>query len=201
MIAVIDYDSGNLKSVETALAYLGADYFISSDPEKLIAADKLIFPGVGEAAQAMGVLKSKGLDKALSDFAATGKALFGICLGCQILFEHSQESDTPCLGLLPGMVKQFSSEMGLKIPHMGWNTLKHTAHPLFKGIPQGKSFYYVHSYYVEASHKEDVIGSSDYGIEFTGAVARGNVMATQFHPEKSGEWGLKLLKNFMELEV
>ncbi len=201
MIGVVDYEAGNLKSVETALAYVGADFFISSDPQKLKNADKLIFPGVGEAAAAMKVLKASGLDQVLRDFASSGKPLFGICLGSQILFDHSEESDTPCLGILPGNVKQFSRDMGLKIPHMGWNTLKHTNHPLFKDIPQDKSFYFVHSYYVSPMSGEDVVGTSDYGIEFTAAVARGNVMATQFHPEKSGEWGLKILKNFMELEV
>ena len=200
MIGVVDYEAGNLKSVEAALAYVGADFFISSDPEKLAGADKLVFPGVGEAAAAMGVLIRTGLDKVLKDFAASGKPLFGICLGSQILFEHSEESDTPCLGILPGRVRQFSFSMGLKIPHMGWNTLKHTDHPLFKGIPQDKSFYFVHSYYVDPAEPGDVIGHSDYGIDFTAAVARKNVMATQFHPEKSGEWGLKILKNFMELE-
>ncbi len=201
MIGVVDYEAGNLKSVETALAYIGADFFISSAPEKLKAADKLIFPGVGEAAAAMRVLSSSGLDRVLKEFAASGKPLFGICLGSQILFDHSEESDTPCLGILPGKVRQFSPDMGLKIPHMGWNTLKHTNHPLFKDIPQDKSFYFVHSYYVDPASQEDVIGISDYGRDFTAAVARGNVMATQFHPEKSGEWGLKILKNFMELEV
>ncbi len=197
MIAVVDYDAGNLKSVETALEKLGADFFISSDHERLAAADKMIFPGVGEAAQAMKRLKSTSLDKVIREFAASGKPLFGICLGSQILFDHSEESDTPCLGILPGNVRQFSSEMGLKIPHMGWNTLKHSNHPLFKDLPQDKSFYFVHSYYVEPSDSADVIGTSDYGIEFTAAVARGNVMATQFHPEKSGEWGLQILRNFI----
>jgi len=198
MIAVVDYEAGNLKSVETALSYLGADFFISSDPEKLAGADKMLFPGVGEAAAAMAVLRKTGLDRVIREFAESGKPLMGICLGSQILFGHSEESDTECLGILPGRVRQFSSDMGLKIPHMGWNTLHHTNHPLFKDIPQEKSFYFVHSYYVEAENPSDVIGTSDYGINFTAAVARGNVMATQFHPEKSGEWGLKILKNFMD---
>ncbi|MDC7234647.1 MAG: imidazole glycerol phosphate synthase subunit HisH [Spirochaetales bacterium] len=197
MIAVVDYDAGNLKSVETALAKLGADFFISSDPAELAAADKMIFPGVGEAAQAMNRLKESGLEKSVKDFAASGKPLLGICLGAQILFEHSEESDTDCLGILPGRVRLFPSDMGLKIPHMGWNTLKHSNHPLFKDLPQDKSFYFVHSYYIEAAHTDDVIGTSDYGMDFTVAVANGNVMATQFHPEKSGEWGLGILKNFI----
>ncbi len=197
MIAVVDYDAGNLKSVETALEKLGADFFISSDPGRLAGADKMIFPGVGEAAQAMKRLKDTSLDKVIRDFAASGKPLFGICLGSQILFDHSEESDTPCLGILPGKVRQFSADMGLKIPHMGWNTLKHSNHPLFKDLPQERSFYFVHSYYVDPADKADVIGTSDYGIDFTAAVARGNVMATQFHPEKSGEWGLQILKNFI----
>ena len=198
MIAVVDYDSGNLKSVETALEKLGADFFISSDPDKLAGAHKMIFPGVGEAAQAMKRLKESSLEQCVKDFAASGKPLFGICLGAQILFDHSEESDTPCLGILPGKVRLFSSHMGLKIPHMGWNTLKHSNHPLFKDLPQEKSFYFVHSYYIEAAETTDVIGTSDYGIDFCAAVARDNVMATQFHPEKSGEWGLQILKNFIQ---
>lgn len=200
MIGVVDYEAGNLKSVETALAHLGADFFLSGDPDELAGADKLIFPGVGEAAAAMKVLRERGLDRVLVDFAKTGKPLFGICLGSQILFEHSEESNTPCLGILPGRVLRFPSDAGLKIPHMGWNTLDHSNHPLFREIPQGRSFYFVHSYYVSARNEADVIGTSVYGRPFTAAVARGNVTATQFHPEKSGEWGLKILKNFMDLE-
>ncbi|MDA3955232.1 imidazole glycerol phosphate synthase subunit HisH [Oceanispirochaeta sp.] len=199
MIAVVDYEAGNLKSVETALEKLGADFFISSDPLRLAEADKMIFPGVGEAAQAMAVLKKTGLDLVLKEFALTGKPLLGICLGSQILFDSSEESDTPCLGILPGKVCRFSTEMGLKIPHMGWNTLTHSDHPLFLNLPQDKSFYFVHSYYVEPQNKADIIGSSDYGHSFTAAVARKNVMATQFHPEKSGEWGLLILQNFIDL--
>ena len=160
----------------------------------------MIFPGVGEAGQAMKRLKDTGLDHCLKEFAASGKPLFGICLGCQILFEYSRESDTPCLGILPGQVKEFARDRGLKIPHMGWNTLHyHKNHPLFKDIPQDRSFYFVHSYYVEPEDESDRLGSCEYGICFTAAVARGNVMATQFHPEKSGEWGLKILQNFINL--
>ena len=199
MIAVVDYDAGNLKSVETALVKLGADFFISSDPAELSRGDKMLFPGVGEAAQAMNHLEKTGLDRVIREFAASGRPLMGICLGSQILFEHSEESDTPCLGILRGNVLRFSPDMGLKIPHMGWNTLSHSDHPLFREIPQDKSFYFVHSYYVSPSDKADIIGTSDYGISFTAAVARDNVMATQFHPEKSGEWGLKILRNFIEL--
>ena len=199
MIAVVDYDAGNLKSVETALMKLGADFFISSDPAKLAEADKMLFPGVGEAAQAMNHLKSTGLDRTVREFAASGRPLMGICMGAQILFDYSEESDTPCLGILRGKVLRFSSDMGLKIPHMGWNTLQHNDHPLFRDIPQDKSFYFVHSYYISPVDSSDIIGTSEYGISFTSAVARDNVMATQFHPEKSGEWGLKVLKNFIEL--
>jgi len=199
MIAVVDYEAGNLKSVETALEKLGADFFVSSNPVRLAEADKMIFPGVGEAAQAMNRLEKTGLDRAIKDFAASGKPLLGICLGAQILFDHSEESNTDCLGILHGRVCRFSSDMELKIPHMGWNTLVHSDHPLFKGLPQEKSFYFVHSYYVVPGDTSDVIGSSDYGHVFTAAVARDNVMATQFHPEKSGEWGLLILRNFIEL--
>jgi glutamine amidotransferase len=199
MIAVVDYEAGNLKSVETALKKLGADFYISSDPARLAEGDKMLFPGVGEAAQAMNRLKRTGLDRTIREFAASGRPLLGICMGAQILFDHSEESDTPCLGILKGKVLRFTSDMGLKIPHMGWITLSHSDHPLYKGIPQDRSFYFVHSYYISPGNSADIIGTSEYGISFTSSVARDNVMATQFHPEKSGEWGLKLLKNFIEL--
>ncbi|PIE00488.1 MAG: imidazole glycerol phosphate synthase subunit HisH [Acidobacteria bacterium] len=212
MLGVVNYDAGNLKSVETALSALAVsskpkgfeeDFIISGEPEVLSKADKLVFPGVGEAAQAMKRLKQAGLDNMIRDFALSGKPLLGICLGAQILFEYSHESDTPCLGILPGEVRHFPKESGLKIPHMGWNTLdykEHPVHPLFQGIPRGQSFYFVHSYYMEAALEVNVIGYSDYGIKFAAAVAQGNVTGLQFHPEKSGPWGLKILENFLKLD-
>ncbi len=203
MIAVVDYDAGNLTSVETALRYLDADFIISSDPKTILESDKVIFPGVGEARHAMGILSTRGLDEALIRFAATGKPLFGICLGCQILQDYSEERDTKLLGLIPGDVKLFPSGMGMKVPQIGWNTVTHDNSPLFEGIPQDSSFYFIHSYYLstklsDACDSPWISGRADYGIPFAAAVHRDNVWATQFHPEKSGPKGLKLLENFIQ---
>ena len=201
MIGVVDYEAGNLRSVETALGYLGVGFFISKDPDKLVKADRMIFPGVGEARASMNVLKKTGLDNCVREFAASGKPLLGICLGCQIFFDYSEERDTECLGIIPGKILEFPSDMGLKVPHMGWNQVRHMGrHPVFNGIPEKRSFYFVHSYYPKAESKDDEIGSTEYGIEFTAAASRDNVIATQFHPEKSGRHGLKLLENFISLE-
>lgn len=203
MITVVDYEAGNLTSVETALRYLGASFRISSDPETLLDSDKVIFPGVGEARHAMGVLSSRGLDQALVEFASTGKPLFGICLGCQILQDHSEERDTRLLGLIPGNVQLFPPRQGLKVPQIGWNTVTHDDSVLFEGIPQESSFYFVHSYFLstklsDGSDSPWIAGRSEYGIDFAAAVHRDNVWATQFHPEKSGPKGLRLLQNFVE---
>ena len=203
MIAVVDYEAGNLTSVETALRHLGADFTVTSDPETIIRSDKVIFPGVGEARHAMGVLSGRGLDEALIRFASTGKPLFGICLGCQILQDHSEERDTGLLGLIPGDVRLFPSDKGMKVPQIGWNTVTHDTSRLFEGIPQESSFYFVHSYYLSTKLSDGVnspwvAGISDYGIPFAAAVHRDNIWGTQFHPEKSGIKGLKLLRNFIE---
>jgi glutamine amidotransferase len=203
VIAVVDYEAGNLTSVETALRYLDAAYTVTSDPDLILRSDKVIFPGVGEARHAMGVLSERGLDEALISFASTGKPLFGICLGCQILQDHSEERDTGLLGLIPGDVKLFPASEGLKVPQIGWNTVSHDASLLFEGIPQESSFYFVHSYYLatklsDGSDSPWIAGRSDYGITFAAAIHRDNVWATQFHPEKSGPKGLKLLQNFIE---
>lgn len=199
MIGVVDYKAGNLKSVDSALSHLHGDFFISDNPEKLLKADKMIFPGVGEAFSAMEVLESSGLGEAVKEFAASGKPLLGICLGAQIVFEHSEERNTPCLGIIRGKVKRFSSTMGLKVPHMGWNTIEHKNLPLFRGIEDNTSFYFVHSYYIEANSDENVAATCEYGHSFTAAAVKDNILACQFHPEKSGEAGLQLLKNFIEL--
>jgi glutamine amidotransferase len=194
---VVDYDAGNLTSVSTALGFLGADFIVSKDPEVLMKCDRLIFPGVGEAAYAMNILEERGLDTFLRDFAASGRPLLGICLGCQIILSRSEERDTGCLGILPGEALLFPSDTGLKVPHMGWNSLSITAaHPLFRGIPEGTSFYFVHSYYPRPE-PEYTIAECDYGIRFSAAFAKDNVAAFQFHPEKSGPFGLRLLKNFL----
>ena len=199
MIGVIDYEAGNLTSVSTALKYLGADFFVTSDPEEVKKADKLIFPGVGEAGQAMENLKKSGMDQALKEFANRGKPFFGICLGSQILFDHSDERNAACLGILPGNVVHFPKDMGLKIPQIGWNTVEFKNDPLVKDLPQDCSFYFVHSYYVSPASDDLILGQSEYGIPFTAAVRKDNVWATQFHPEKSGKPGLKILSNYINL--
>jgi len=201
MIAVVDYNAGNLKSVETALAHLGARFKVSSDPAFLTRADKVIFPGVGHARSAMDHLNKSGIGQALKEFALSGKPFLGICLGSQIIFDHSEEGDTPCLGLIPGEVRHFPRDIELKIPQIGWNTLEFNEDPLLQAIPQNSSFYFVHSYYVDPAEKVDILGQSHYGIPFTAAVGRDNIRATQFHPEKSGRIGLQILKNFMDWEV
>ena len=202
MIAVVDYEAGNLTSVVSALNYLGVRFAITKNPQQVISADKVIFPGVGEARQAMGVLRSTGLGHALCDFAASGKPLLGICLGCQILLDYSEERDTPLLGIIPGRVRLFPAAEGIKVPQIGWNRVEHKSSPLFRGIPCGSSFYFVHSYYLSPQLEGEeespwVTGTAHHGIRFAAAVSKGNVWGTQFHPEKSGPKGLKLLENFV----
>ncbi len=199
MIGVVDYKAGNLKSVDSALSHLGAEFLISDKPEELLRCDKMIFPGVGEAKSAMEVLKSSGLGQAVREFALSGKPLLGICLGAQIVFDSSEERQTECLGIIPGKVKRFSSQMGLKVPHMGWNTIEHNNINLFKGVKQNSSFYFVHSYYIEAQSQGNIAASCEYGLNFTAAAVKDNILACQFHPEKSGEAGLQLLDNFLKL--
>jgi glutamine amidotransferase len=197
-VVVIDYGAGNLKSVENALRHLGAAYRITARPGDLDGADGLIFPGVGEAASSMAELKRTGLDEAIRAFLASGRKFLGICLGCQVIFERSEEHDTDCLGLLPGTVRRFPAGKGLKVPHMGWNQVRFTKpHPLFAGIPQGASFYFVHSYYPVPSDPGLVAGETEYGAAFASCVAAGNLIAFQFHLEKSGPLGLRLLSNFL----
>ncbi len=196
-VGVVDYEAGNLRSVETVLKHLGADYIISNKPEVLFRSDKVIFPGVGEASSAMSVLKRDSLDDFLKSYAQTGKLILGICLGCQIILDQSEEGPVDCLSLIPGKVVSFKKEYGLKIPQIGWNSVESVKdHFLFKGIPRGSSFYFVHSYYPEASDKYS-IGRTDYGITFSSALSRDNISAVQFHPEKSGRHGIKLIDNFL----
>ena len=198
MTGVVDYEAGNLKSVETALRFLRAEYFVSSDPERIAAADRLVFPGVGEALAAMSVLKKSGLDEAIRLFYHTGKPLLGICIGCQIVLECSEERDARCLGLVNGKVKRFARELGLKVPHMGWNqVLPKRKHAVWRGIEPNSSFYFVHSYYPSPGSNELVLAETEYGIKFASALEQENLVATQFHPEKSGRVGLEFLANFL----
>jgi glutamine amidotransferase len=197
-LIVVDYRAGNLRSVETALLHLEARFRISSSPEEVAAAQRLIVPGVGEARAAMEQLSATGLDQAIDGFWRAGRPLLGICLGCQIIFDRSEERSTPCLGLLAGTVERFRPGPGRKVPHMGWNRVfLRRPHPLFSGIADGTFFYFVHSYFPQPAEADVVIGECEYGLRFAAAVARDNLAACQFHPEKSADSGLRLLANFL----
>jgi glutamine amidotransferase len=175
---------------------------VTSDPRVLDAASHLVFPGVGAAGAAMANLRERGLDVCLRRWAAEGRPLLGICLGTQVIFAHSEEGDTDCLGIVPGAVRRFPADLQaggqrLKIPHMGWNSVALRGnHPVFAGVPAGAEFYFVHSYYPAPSDEGWVAGWTEYGIRFAAAVARSNLVAVQFHPEKSGRPGLTILENF-----
>ncbi len=199
-IGVVDYKAGNLKSVETALRYIGADFFISDRVEEFSQADKLIIPGVGEARASMNNLVRGGFDVFIKEFYKSGKYILGICIGIQLVFEHSDERDTTCLGLVRGNVVRFPSNMGLKVPQIGWNqvnVLKES--PLFEGIKNNSSFYFVHSFYPDPIDRSIVLSETEYGVKFTSSINQDNLFAVQFHPEKSGKPGLKLLGNFVKL--
>ena len=202
MTAIIDYGAGNLTSVLLALKSLGDDPVITGDPALLEQADRIIFPGVGSAASGMLGLKQKNLDAALKKCCMQNKPVLAICLGMQMLLEFSEEDGgVNGLGLFPGNVKlfKFPPEYRIKVPHMGWNTVRQNKHALWKNIPDNSAFYFVHSYYVSADNASDVAGITEYGsFEFVSTVAGKNLFATQFHPERSGETGLQLLKNFLK---
>ena len=202
MIGIIDYDAGNLKSVEKALPYLGKEVVVTRDPEQLRQADKVILPGVGAFGDAMAKLKEYHLDTLIREIADSGKPFLGICLGLQLLFEESEESPgVEGLGILKGKIKRIPDEDGLKVPHIGWNSLylEHNGR-LFQNIPENSYVYFVHSYYLEAQDPEIVKASTEYGVHIHASVEKGNVFACQFHPEKSSETGLQILKNFAEIE-
>jgi glutamine amidotransferase len=199
-IGVMDYKAGNIRSVETALKYLGAQFVVSGEPEVLKACDKLIIPGDGEAQAAMSVLNSTGLGELVRDFFRAGRPILGICIGCQIVMEHSEERDTPCLGLIPGSVKRFPQAMGLKVPHMGWNAVVHGgSHPIFRDVKDGSPCFFVHSYYPKPSDPLHGVARTEYGLEFASALARGSLVALQFHPEKSAAPGIKMVENFVRI--
>ena len=201
MITVVDYDAGNLHSVVNALKYLGIPAKISSDPDEVADAQKLILPGVGAFGDAMEQLKSRGLDTALKDAAGKGTPLLGICLGLQVLFERSEESPgAQGLGILKGEILHIPPEGGLKIPHIGWNSL-HLRNDgrLFRDVPENTYVYFVHSYYLKAADVQIVKATTEYGVEIHASVEQGNVFATQFHPEKSSRVGMRILNNFCKL--
>ncbi|HOJ52230.1 MAG TPA: imidazole glycerol phosphate synthase subunit HisH [Syntrophales bacterium] len=202
MVGIIDYRAGNLTSVARALQHLSIPAIITDNPAKLADCERIIFPGVGAAGQAMADLKLTGMDNFLKEAKRKGVPILGICLGTQIIMDFSEENETPCLGLIPGVVKRFPEGMSdasgrLKVPHMGWNRVEFTRfHPVFEGITNEAEFYFVHSYFPVPQENSHAIGWTDYGLTFCSVVAAGNIVAVQFHPEKSGKPGLEILKNF-----
>lgn len=199
MIAIIDYDAGNLRSVEKALLALGEQPVITRDAEVLLSADKVILPGVGSFGDAMGRLRQYGLVEVIHRIVEKGTPFLGICLGLQLMFERSDESDgMEGLGLLKGEILKIPDQEGLKIPHMGWNSLKiREGSGLFAGLSQDSYVYFVHSYYLKAADDNIVAATTEYSTHIHAAVESGNVFACQFHPEKSSDVGLRILKNFI----
>ena len=203
MIAIIDYDAGNLASVQRAVTHIGCACRVTNELGRIEAADRIIFPGVGAAGTAMQSLRKSGLDQALKAAYEAGKPILGICLGTQIVLSHSRENDTACLGLIEGEVEafdrraQFTAGGRLKIPHMGWNRIHPLKpHPLLAGIGPEDEFYFVHSFYPNPGNPEHLLATTTYGITFASVIGCKNLVATQFHLEKSGRPGLTMLKNF-----
>jgi imidazole glycerol-phosphate synthase subunit HisH len=203
MIAIIDYSAGNLASVARAVAHLGFACEVTADRERMRRAERIIFPGVGAAGAAMESLRRTGIDAVLREQAAAGTPVLGICLGSQIILEHSEENDTPCLGLVPGRARAFPPAMKdpsgnpLKIPHMGWNRIDRCGdHPLFAGIGPEDEFYFVHGFYPQPERAEHVLAVTEHGVRFAAVLGCGSLVATQFHLEKSGRPGLRMLRNF-----
>lgn len=201
MIAILDYDAGNIKSVEKAVEYLGEKACITGDRDIIMSADKVILPGVGNFGDAMSKLREYKLCDVIYDVVDSGKPFLGICLGLQLLYKESEESPgTTGLGILDGKIIRIPDGEGIKVPHIGWNSLRiNEKARLFKGIPNNSYVYFVHSYYLKAANEEDVAASTGYSVDIHASVEHGNVFACQFHPEKSSEVGLKILKNFIEL--
>ena len=195
-IVVIDYESGNLRSVAKALETTGVTPVVTGDSSALASADAVVLPGVGSGPAAMDALRSRKLVGPLHEFVNSGKPFLGVCLGLQLLLDHTEEGDAPCLGIVPGSVKRLPP--GLKVPHMGWNSVEIRGdHPMLEGIPQDDYFYFVHSYYASPQDETAVAGITEYSVPFCSIYARDNVVATQFHPEKSGGVGLRFYRNFV----
>ncbi len=198
-VVIVDYDAGNLRSVQRACRHVGIDADISGDPEVVLAADKVIFPGVGSAVSAVDTLNERGLGEALRQVYREGKPLLGICLGLQIVLEHTAEGDRDCLGLLAGECRKFAfDDRSLKVPHIGWNDIEISRpHPLLANLTSGDEVYFVHSYYACPASQDEIFCTTTYGdICFASAIGRENLFATQFHLEKSGRIGLRLLEKF-----
>jgi glutamine amidotransferase len=201
VVSIIDYDAGNIRSVEKAVSHLGHECTITSDPGVILASDHVILPGVGAFSDAMSHLSERGLCDVVRDVTAKGIPFLGICLGLQLLFDDSEESPG-CKGLsiLPGSIRRIPSDGVLKVPQIGWNDLKFPRKSrLFEGLDEGTFVYFVHSYYLEAANKSDVSSVADYGVQIHSSVEHDNIFATQFHPEKSGDAGLRILSNFLRI--
>jgi glutamine amidotransferase len=202
MIALINYNAGNITSVARALQNIGQEFVITDDTKILDMATRVIFPGVGAAGSAMAYLRQMKLDVWLKDYFKLGKPLLGICLGTQIILDYSEEDETKCIGLVAGSTKRFPDKLAfegkeLKIPHMGWNGVRlNRSHPVFQDVEPDAEFYFVHSYYPAPANNTDILGTTDYGMTFCSVLAKDNLVAMQFHPEKSGSPGLQILKNF-----
>ncbi len=198
-VVVVDYGAGNLHSVSRAVVNAGTRPLVTSNPSYLDDAEAVIVPGVGAAADTMSNLRASGFVEPIRDYIASGRPFLGVCMGQQALFEVSEEGgEHQCLGILPGRVVKFSN--GLKVPHMGWNQVRIVKqHPIFEGVDDGSYFYFVHSYYPQPADPDVVIGETEYGVTFASVIARDNIVATQFHPEKSGEAGLRMYANFLRI--
>ena len=200
LIGIVDYQAGNLRSVQKALEKFGARVLISSEKQDLLNSDAIVFPGQGACDSSMQNLKKKSLDEVLIRLIKDQVPFLGVCLGLQLLLENSEEGIEDCLGIIQGNVKKFTP--GLKVPHMGWNQVEwRIDHPVFKNIPTNQNFYFVHSYYADPVDNSVVAGVTQYGQEFCSAVTFDNVIATQFHPEKSGSLGLQLYDNFIQFVI
>lgn len=201
MTAVIDYDAGNIKSVQKALEFLGEEALVTRDPKEIQAAERVILPGVGNFGDAMARLEGFGLIPVIKETAERGTPFLGICLGLQLLFEESEESPgVRGLGILPGRIVRIPNAEGLKVPQIGWNALEYPSEGrLFRNVPEGSYVYFVHSYYLQAADKSIVKATAEYGVTVEASVERGNIFACQFHPEKSSDAGLQILRNFLAL--
>jgi glutamine amidotransferase len=195
MIAIIDYGAGNLRSISRALQGHGADVSITAEPDEIASADRVVLPGVGNAKAAMEQLRDRGLDETIKGIMDQGTPLLGVCLGMQLLFGEQEEGPTVGLGLVPGSARRLP--LHHKVPHMGWNTVDFRNHTPLSGL-SSRDFYFVHSYVVQPEHEADIAGTTDYGVTFTSVVVHDHVWGTQFHPEKSGDAGLALLKAWLD---
>lgn len=202
MTAIIDYDAGNIRSVEKALQALGEEAIVTRDRETILKADRVILPGVGAFGDAMDKIRSYGLEEVIKEVVANKTPFLGICLGLQLMFERSDESDgVPGLGILKGEILRIPDAPGLKIPHIGWNSLTYpNKGRLYEGIPENSYVYFVHSYYLKAGEDDIVVAATQYGTEIHASVEKDNIFACQFHPEKSSDVGLTILKNFIKIK-